>query len=141
MKHTIKKDKTYPFPIGLVWNAISDQEAITAWFIKADFKAETGYKYKFTHESTTITGEVLVSDPTFDLVYTWIVSGTDTETTVKWHLEETEEGTHLSLEHSGIENYGDQKAADFFTSFSQGWDRCIGELLEYLKNTHAKTEV
>lgn len=140
MSNTIKKEKFYNHPIAEVWQAISNQQAISAWFIQADFKAEEGYQYKFTHESTTITGEVLEANPVYELVYTWIVSGTSVKTTVKWHLQEKEKGTLLRLEHSGIEDYK-ETAAQFFDNFSKGWDHCMDELEKYLQESNfAKAE-
>ena len=105
MTDSIIKKHQFESSISRVWDAISRAEEISDWFIMADFKAEKGYKYKFTHEQTVISGEVLRANPVYELVYTWIVSGTDVETTVSWRLEEHKEGTLLTLEHSGISNY------------------------------------
>lgn len=48
MKDVIKKEQLFNHPIGTIWNAITKAEEISTWFIKADFKAEKGYKYTFT---------------------------------------------------------------------------------------------
>ena len=136
MKDIISKEHIFDHPIDKVWNAISKAEEISAWFIKADFKAEPGYRYTFTASAeencTEITGVVREADP-YTLVYTWIVANTDTETIVKWFLEETGEGTRLLLEHSGISNYEGETAVGMFSSFDKGWDNCISELAGYLK--------
>ncbi|MDN5210612.1 SRPBCC domain-containing protein [Fulvivirgaceae bacterium BMA12] len=139
MKDVIKKEYQYSHKINSVWNAISDPDEISAWFIKADFKPEVGYKYTFTHEQTTINGEVIEANPVHKLVYTWIVVGTGVETTVSWQLQENEQGTLLTLEHSGISNYPtEDMAAIMFTNFSGGWDACITNLDKFLKeSTHA----
>lgn len=123
--------------INKVWNAISKAEEISTWFIKADFKAEKGYKYTFTSEPnekgcTVISGEVKNANP-YILIYTWIVADTKIETTVKWELTSTHEGTKLYLEHSGISNYNGETAVAMFNSFNGGWDNCISELTNYLK--------
>ena len=137
MKDVIKKEQLFLHPIDTVWNAISRAEEITAWFIKADFRAEKGYRYTFTaseeHNCTQITGEVKEADP-YTLVYTWIVQNTETETTVRWHLEPTEKGTKLILEHSGISFYPEKSAVTMFSNFNAGWDNCLAELTAYLKN-------
>ena len=136
MKDSIKKEKVFNHPIDKIWNAITNAEEISAWFIKADFKAETGYKYTFTASEEkgclTITGEVKKSDP-YTLVYTWIVENTDIETTVTWELVPTEHGIKLYLEHSGISNYPGDNAVKMFESFNGGWDGCINQLTNYLK--------
>ncbi len=138
MKDFIRKEQLFSHSIDNVWNAITKQEEISTWFIKADFKAETGYKYTFTaspeSNCTEITGEVKQATP-YTLIYTWIVGGTTTETTVKWELTETNNGTKLILEHSGISDYPSETAVKMFGDFNGGWDNCISELSGYLKQT------
>lgn len=138
MKDIIKKEAFLNHSIDSVWSAITKAEEISTWFIKADFKAEEGYKYTFTSEPnekgcTVISGEVKKADP-YTLIYTWIVADTEIETTVKWELEATESGTKLYLEHSGITNYAGDTAIAMFESFNGGWDNCINGLTEYLKD-------
>jgi len=132
MNDKIVKTHQFQSPIGKVWDAISLAEEISAWFIKADFKAETGYQYTFTHEQTVIKGEVLKANPVYELVYTWVVSGTDVETVVSWKLEEKDEGTFLTLEHSGISNYPGETAVVMFNNFKGGWNSCVENLEKYL---------
>jgi uncharacterized protein YndB with AHSA1/START domain len=139
MKDVIIKKQTLKHPIELVWKAITEQEEISTWFISADFKAAEGYKYTFTapkeQDCTQIKGEVKSANP-YELVYTWIVQGTETETTVRWNLVETKEGTELTLEHSGISNYPDENTAlSMFNSFNGGWDNCIIMLETHLKKS------
>jgi len=132
MNDKIVKTHQFQSPIGKVWDAISLAEEISAWFIKADFKAETGYQYTFTHEQTVIKGEILKANPVYELVYTWVVSGTDVETVVSWKLEEKDEGTFLTLEHSGISNYPGETAVVMFNNFKGGWNSCVENLEKYL---------
>lgn len=137
MKDVITKEVTLNHSIDKVWNAISKAKEISTWFIPADFKAEKGYKYTFTSPPnekgcTVISGEVKNATP-YLLIYTWIVADTKTETTVKWELESTSEGTKLILEHSGISNYAGETAVAMFESFNGGWDNCIAGLTSYLK--------
>ena len=139
MKDVIKKEQQIDFPIQEVWNAIANAEEITAWFINADFKPEVGYQYTFTHEDTKITGKVLEASPYHTLVYTWIVGGTGIETTVKWKLRELNNGTHLTLEHTGISNYPTEELAiNMFNSFNGGWDACMVNLVKYLKKENVE---
>jgi uncharacterized protein YndB with AHSA1/START domain len=132
MNDKIIKTHQFQSPIAKVWDAISLAEEISAWFIKADFKAKAGYKYTFTHEQTEIKGEVLKANPVYELVYTWVVSGTDAETVVSWKLEENKEGTYLTLEHSGISNYPGETAVMMFNNFKGGWNSCVENLEKYL---------
>lgn len=135
MKDVIIKEKILNHPIDKVWNAITDAKEISTWFIEADFKAETGYQYTFNAsggECSPIKGEVKQANP-YTLVYSWIVTEKPLETTVKWILEEVEEGTKLYLEHSGISGYQGETAVEMFNSFNGGWDNCISGLTDYLK--------
>ena len=132
MNDKITKTHQFQSPINKVWDAISLAEEISTWFIKADFKAEAGYKYTFTHEQTVIKGEVLKANPVHELVYTWVVSGTEVETVVSWKLEEKNEGTFLTLEHSGIRNYPGDTAVMMFNNFKGGWNSCVENLEKYL---------
>ena len=139
MKDVISKQVTFNQSIDQVWNAITKAEEISTWFIKADFKAEKGYRYTFTAEPnekgcTVISGEVKNANP-YKLVYTWIVADTKVETTVTWELTATENGTKLNLEHSGISNYAGETAIAMFESFNGGWENCITGLTNYLKET------
>ena len=138
MKDIITKEILFNHSIDKVWSAITEAKEISSWFIKADFKAEAGYQYTFTSPPnekgcTVISGEVKNSNP-YVLVYTWVVGDTNVETTVKWELESTGNGTKLYLEHSGISNYGGDTAEAMFKSFNGGWDNCIEDLTSYLKH-------
>ena len=140
MKDIIKKEHQYQATINDVWDAITKAEEISEWFIQADFKAEVGYHYTFTHEKTVINGQVMEVDPVYTLVYTWSIQGTGVETTVTWRLQENDLGTLLTLEHSGISNYPtEDMATTMFTNFTNGWDSCIKNLDQYLKESkHVK---
>jgi len=132
MKDEIIKEHQFTNSIEEVWSAITIQEKISAWFIQADFKAEVGYEYTFRHEDTKIYGKVLTANPVHELAYTWIVGGTEVETTVSWWLEKNEEGTKLRLEHTGISKYPGETAIAMFNSFQDGWQGCIDGLAKYM---------
>ncbi len=137
MNDKIVREHQFEHSINKVWDAISKAEEISEWFITADFKAEQGYKYTFKHEAggviTTINGEVLKVNPVNELIYTWVVEGTDVITTVSWKLEENASGTFLILEHTGISNYPGENAVAMFNSFSGGWERCVNDLQAHLE--------
>lgn len=141
MKDVIIKEQVLNHSIDKVWNAISKQEEISSWFINADFKAEEGYRYSFKskgEDCTEINGVVKEADP-YTLIYTWVVQDTNVETTVKWELKKTLEGTALYLEHSGISNYSGETAITMFGHFGKGWENCFNLLTEYLgKEVHAR---
>ncbi len=136
MKDVLTKQHHYNSPINDVWAAITEQEKISQWFIKCNFKAEVGYRYSLLSENDNceqIGGEILKVNPVNELVYTWIVAGTETVTTVTWKLEEKDGGTLLTLEHSGVSGYPNEETAiKMFESFNGGWDKCIEHLDKYL---------
>jgi uncharacterized protein YndB with AHSA1/START domain len=134
MKDTITKQVQLSSSVDSVWNAISKQEEISKWFLSADFQAKKGYQYTFTspkEDCSPIVGEVKSADP-YTLIYTWIILGTEIETEVKWILEPNGNGTKLTLEHSGISNYGDVNAIKMFEDFNGGWDNCLNGLSHFL---------
>ena len=71
------------------------------------------------------------ADP-YTLIYSWVVEGTPVKTLVKWVLEKTENGTKLTLEHSGTSNYGSENAIAMFGDFKDGWDNCHNGLTKRL---------
>lgn len=124
MTDVVTKEATFNQAIDKIQNAITKAEEISISFIPADFKAEKGYKYTFTSPPnekgcTVISGEVKNVSP-YLLIYTWQVSEIKTETTVKWALETTPEGTKITLEHSGISNYSGETAITMFESCNEG---------------------
>lgn len=136
MTDIISKEQIFNHSIDKVWKAITQEEEISTWFIKADFKAEKGYRYTFFSEGencTQISGEVKEANP-YTLVYTWMVQNTEVVTTVKWSLTEFQGKTKLYLEHSGISGYDDSTAVTMFNSFDKGWDNCVSELSEFLNS-------
>lgn len=131
MSFEIKLEKSYNHPIEKVWRAISEAEMISAWFIQAEFEAQEGFQYTFTHESTVIKGEVKKVKKPELLVYTWIVGDPTVVTEVRWRLKSIAEGTILEIVHTGIDAYG-ESAANFFENFNQGWAGCLENLMTYL---------
>lgn len=144
MQDQIKKEQQYNHPIAKVWAAITDQEKITQWFMKCDFKAEPGYKYRLLSDDENGTcervyGTVLTVNPMHELVYSWEVSSVETVTTVTWTLEEKNGGTLLTLVHSGISAFPtEDTAVKMLESFSSGWDACIDHLGQFLAGTNVE---
>ena len=136
MTDSIKKEQTFNHSIDTVWKAISIGEEISSWFLQADFKPEAGYHYTFKKigdDCPPISGEVIEANP-YKLVYTWVVNGMPTITTVTWQLEVLNGQTRLSLEHSGISKFEGETAVEMFNSFNGGWDNCLQGLTSYLKD-------
>ncbi len=134
MKDSIIKEHLFNQDIDKIWTAITNADEISTWFLKADFKAEVGYRYTFNSSGencSPITGEIKEASP-YTLSYTWVVVENPVETLVTWNLEQQNGQTKLTLEHSGISNYQSDTAIEMFNSFNGGWDNCINGLQEYL---------
>jgi uncharacterized protein YndB with AHSA1/START domain len=136
MNDKISKEQFFSHPMNRVWEAISQSKEISTWFLKADFEAREGYEYTFKSEDgancTTINGKVLTANPINELVYTWLVEGTEVITTVSWKLEEKDGGTLLKLEHWGISNFPGESAVAMFNNFEGGWVNCLEGLENHL---------
>lgn len=142
MKDVLTKQHQYAQSINQVWAAITEQDKISQWFMKCNFKAEQGYRYSLISDDNKerIYGEVMKVNPVNELVYSWVVVGTETVTTVSWKLEEKNGGTLLTLEHSGISKYPtDETAVKMFESFTDGWTKCIDNLEKFVAGEQVKT--
>ena len=89
-----------------VWRALTDSAAITDWLMPNNFRAIVGHRFEMHTRPApgfdgTVRCEVTVVDPPRHLAYTWVGGGI--ETLVTFTLESTEQGTRLTLVHSGFE--------------------------------------
>jgi len=134
MQDQVTREIELEHPIDTVWKAITNSDDISEWFMKTDFKAEVGAKYTYhsdAEDCEPIHGIVKSADP-YELVYTWIVEGTEVETLVTWTLEDQGSSTKLRLTHAGISNYGAEMASKMFESYGGGWDNCFEGLTKHL---------
>ena len=136
VQDTIEKTQWYPHAIDKVWKAITETDQVSKWLAPTNFKAEVGSKYELHSEEAkcnVVAGEVKVATP-YTLIYSWVaLNHKEVETEVKWNLTEENNGTTISMVHSGILKYEKQAAEAMFGSFSGGWKRCfndIGTVLE-----------
>jgi uncharacterized protein YndB with AHSA1/START domain len=78
--------------------------------------------------SFEVAGEYLQVDPPRLLAYTWVASWTgEWQTTVRWLLAATNEGTRGTIEHSGLSAH--PELAESY----KGWPRMLGWLQAYLE--------
>jgi len=120
---TVVHEVQYPYPIDLVWHAITDRDALSEWLMPTtDFRAEVGARFRFTQPATDrwagiVEGEVLEVEPPRRLVFSWNGGFPSTAT---FALTEVESGgTHLRFVMAGFENAGKfsdgaRKGADYF---------------------------
>ncbi|TMF07946.1 MAG: SRPBCC domain-containing protein [Chloroflexi bacterium] len=128
----IVQEVEYPHPIDLVWEALTDRDAIAEWaFVEGavveGFRPEVGARYSFVDPdpegwSGRVEGEILAVEPPHRLSYTWVGDGGST--VVTFILASTAHGTRLRLEQTGFDRYGEkgQRARE---SMDEGWGRHI----------------
>ena len=135
MNDTIEKTRWFAHPIDKVWNAITQTEQVSQWLVPTDFKAVAGSNYVLRStkdDCNVVTGKVVEATP-YKLVYTWInEKSKDVVTTVSWNLVEENEGTTLTMIHSGISGYDANTAPEMIEDYTNGWNRCFNNLGEIL---------
>ncbi|HEX2914405.1 MAG TPA: SRPBCC domain-containing protein [Chloroflexia bacterium] len=134
MRRNLKIERVYPFPPEVLWQALTEREALAQWLMENDFIAEVGHKFQFrTRPAPGFDGivncEVLVVEPLRRLSYSW-ASGKN-RTVVTWELEAVAEGTRLRLHHEGFDGLN-----GLLVSFilEAGWKRMFkGSFLQLLQ--------
>jgi len=128
----IVQEVEYPHPIDIVWEALTDRDAIAEWAfvdgaVVEGFRPEVGSRYSFVDPdaegwSGRVEGEILEVEPPHRLSYTWVGDGGTT--VVTFILASTANGTRLRLEQTGFDRYGEngQGARE---SMDEGWGRHI----------------
>ena len=111
-----------------VWGFLTEADKLALWFHKAEADFKEGADYKLLTNSygkdgdTLCWGKVLESDKPHRLVHTftheWLKG---VETVCAWTLEAVEDGTVLTLEHSGWEGVEDSPFG-MAANHDSGWD-------------------
>ncbi|MDJ0922552.1 MAG: SRPBCC domain-containing protein [Henriciella sp.] len=106
-----------------VWRFITSKEKIALWFheVDRDLTSKTPFQYLSFHDDKEdrklMWGEVLEVDPPHKLVHTfthqWLEGAI---TTVTWELVAVEDGTQLTMTHSGM------MALGALADHDKGWD-------------------
>jgi uncharacterized protein YndB with AHSA1/START domain len=124
----IRHSADYPYPPELVWEALTDPDAIREWLMDNDFKPVVGHEFTLRMPPKpgfdgVIRCRVLRVEPPRELVYTWTGGWVKQPTTVTWKLTPTGDGTRLELEHDGL----DQGIAGRILSWmlGSGWGRML----------------
>lgn len=112
MLDQLKFQRTYPHPPEKVWIALTDRKALADWLMPNDFSPVVGHKFTFQIDPIPLCGhitecEVLEVIPQRKLVYSWlpVTAGKprpQKPTVVTWTLEPVNQGTRLTLSHTGL---------------------------------------
>ncbi|HTA84444.1 MAG TPA: SRPBCC domain-containing protein [Bacteroidia bacterium] len=125
-----------------VWEYLTKAELITQWLMPNDFQPVKGHKFMFTTRPLpqfNFDGkaycEVLEITPFTKLTYTW--KGGDgngkitLDSVVYWVLVPKDNGTQLSLEHTG---FNTDLNLPMFNAMNAGWDMNVKKIIGFLDN-------
>ena len=106
-----------------VWAYLTDPERLATWFHKPNTALVSGpFEMRAADTGARIMwGNVRTAEPFKRLEYTFCMPPMgDTESLVRWTLEELPEGTRLSLVHEGLPQGAD--AFGLLLALDEGWD-------------------
>ncbi|GMN08555.1 SRPBCC domain-containing protein [Croceitalea sp. MTPC5] len=136
MAKSITLTRVYDFPIEEVWNALTDQKALSEWLMPCNFIAEIGHEFQFkTKPSPGFDGvvncRVLQIKEKELLSFSWS-GGSLENTVVTFKLTQPGEKTRLDFEHKGFEGFVNNIIVKKI--LSNGWKKKIltVQLLKYL---------
>ena len=134
-------------PVAKVWSAITDHVQFGEWFrVRLDGPFEVGatttgnITYEgYEHVEWVSTTEEMTPERRF--VFSWPPSAVDPDTeyaadakvTVAFDLEQTENGTRLTITESGFKQFPEKKRLDILRSNVEGWDIQAKNIADYLK--------
>ena len=127
MKKSIKLTKTYDFPVEKVWQALTDQKAMSEWLMPCNFEPKIGHQFEFkTKPAPGFDGivhcEVLELVEKKFLSFSWS-GGSLKDTLVTFKLTPEGDKTRLDFEHSGFEGF--VNSVIIRRILSNGWKKKI----------------
>lgn len=133
MKFDLAFERTFPHPIEAVWRALTDRRALGTWLMETDFEPEQGRSFRMwcaTEGGGTDTYlcSVVALEAPHRMVWSWVLDGRqdEGETLVEFRLQEAEDGTRLTIRHSG------DRDALTIERFRGGWPVKLDQLGETL---------
>jgi uncharacterized protein YndB with AHSA1/START domain len=137
MRRDIAVEAILPYPIDVVWQAMTDPTALADWVMPVDgFAPVVGQRFRFLSKPMpgwdgVINCQVLAVAAHERLVIRWQGSRMRTPTTLTWSLAPAAGGTRLRIDHRGFEGPGGVLLALMHRS---GWRRMIRRrLAEHLR--------
>lgn len=109
MPKSIEVSKLYDFPIGDVWKALTDANALSEWLMPCDFVPKVGHEFQFKSKPSPgfdgiVRCKVLELKEPELLSYSWS-GGPLNNTVVTFRLTTQGDRTRLDFEHSGFEGF------------------------------------
>ena len=126
--------RTLTEPPDRVWHALTDPEALAAWFWPPSFATRAvselrpsgAFRIESRAMEMAVTGEFLEIEPAHRLSHTWKWDGDEHESVVAYALSPSLDGTTLVLTHTGLVDEADRD------NHIQGWNDCLDRLPAYL---------
>jgi uncharacterized protein YndB with AHSA1/START domain len=131
-------DQFVAHPAARVWEALTDPDQVSEYFMDTDLRPEVGASFTFTRrrvrpelrEGRTIHCRVLEVRPEAVLAYSWadteFADGLDS--VVTWTLHPEGSGTRILLEHRGFDP-ADPVSQQLRDVMREGWGRLLHQLL------------
>ena len=102
---TLRLTRDYPHPPALLWRALTERELLERWLMPNDFEPVVGHRFTFRTDpgpgfDGIVRCEVLSIVEERELSISWV--GGPIDTTVRFTLSPTADGTRLRVEQSGF---------------------------------------
>ena len=128
-------EQLYHVPVAKVWTAITDKNEMKEWyFIIEDFNLREGAEFNFSvsFEDVVYHHRCVIKEivPKNKFCHTWThPSQSKGESVVTWELQSLNEGTKVTLIHTGVENFADAGADFSRENYAAGWEDILGTSL------------
>lgn len=128
-------EEIYPEPLSKVWKAITDKNQMEEWYFTIeDFELREGAEFNFivSFEGVTYHHRCVIKEivPQKRFSHTWThPSQSNGESVVTWDLQPVDNGTKVTLTHTGVENFADAGAGFSRENYVAGWEEILGTSL------------
>jgi uncharacterized protein YndB with AHSA1/START domain len=127
-------DQVYNTPIGKVWQALTNQDAMKVWYFPQlkRFEPLVGFEMEFDDDGSSFKKQWQVTQVISGskLAHTWTYQGYPGLSEVTFELFKEGSSTRLKLTQSGLASFpNDPHFARY--RFEEGWKWIIGDKLKY----------
>ncbi len=103
---TLTFERRVPHPIEAVWNAITQSEEMSKWYLEAKIDGRVGGRIQLSSDQGSVTGKILTWDPPHVFEHEWIVDRSGFPQgeygIIRWELVAHGNETILKLTHRGL---------------------------------------
>jgi uncharacterized protein YndB with AHSA1/START domain len=132
----IVSEQDFPVSGEIVWKAITDKHLMQQWFFEqiTDFEPRPGFETEFSVrcEGKEYLHQWNVTEviPSQKISYGWKYGGCVGDSTVQWEIQETQDGTKLTLTHVCHEPFPQDDPLMSRESCQAGWNYFLHESLK-----------